>query len=290
MPSGDNIYFYNPSLPASVLFTILYVFPAAFLFYTTIIGPRTGKYGHAGYFVPLCIGAAMEVAGYATRCASVKQTDSIPLYATSASLVVVAPVFICASLYMLMGRLICAGIPEVKSQQRVFGIAPRWLPRIFVTSDIISFLTQASGSGIASAGNWKGSQKEAGTDILIGGLALQLTTFSLFLAIVFRFHQRVNVLRGRVDGNLKKVLTGIYIAGFFIWVRCVYRLVEFVLGIDGYPFSHEWCLYVLEACPMLFALCALGYYHPGKWLPRSELNAALALQDQDKEANRTTRH
>jgi hypothetical protein len=28
-------------------------------------------------------------------------------------------------------------------------------------------------------------------------------------------------------------------------------------------------LYVFEACPMLFALCILGYYHPGKWLPRS---------------------
>ncbi|EER27519.1 hypothetical protein CPC735_028550 [Coccidioides posadasii C735 delta SOWgp] len=220
MASSGSIYFYDPSLPASILFTILYAFPAAFLFYTTIIGPRTGKYGHAGYFVPLCIGAAMEVAAYADRCASVKQPGSIPLYAVSSSLVVIAPVFICASLYMLMGRLIRAGIPEAKGQQQVFGIAPRWLPRIFVASDIISFLTQVSGSAIASAGDWEGSEKGAGTNVLIGGLALQLATFSMFLAIVVRFHRRVHALRHQVDDNLKKVLLGLYVAGFFIWV-CV---------------------------------------------------------------------
>ncbi|EEP79209.1 predicted protein [Uncinocarpus reesii 1704] len=289
MATEDNIYFYDPSLPASILFTILYFFPAVFLFYTVIIGPRTGKYGHAGYFIPLCIGAAMEVLAYAIRCASVEQPGSIPLYALSSSLVVIAPVFICASLYMLMGRLIRAGIPEAKNQQRIFGIPPHWLPRIFVTSDVFSFLTQASGSGIASAGNWEGSEKEAGTNVLIGGLALQLATFSLFLVIVLVFHQRVHSLRRSVDDNLKKVLIGLYISGLFIWLRCVYRLIEFALGIDGYPFSHEWCLYVLEACPMLFALCALGYYHPGKWLPKSELSAGFILQDLDKEANRSTR-
>ncbi|EAS30864.3 RTA1 domain-containing protein [Coccidioides immitis RS] len=288
MASSGSIYFYDPSLPASILFTILYAFPTAFLFYTTIIGPRTGKYGHAGYFVPLCIGAAMEVAAYADRCASIKQPGSIPLYAVSSSLVVIAPVFICASLYMLMGRLIRAGIPEAKGQQQVFGIAPRWLPRIFVASDIISFLTQALGSAIAAAGVWEGSEKGAGTNALIGGLALQLATFSMFFAIVVRFHRRVHALRHQVDDNLKKVLLGLYVAGFFIWVRCVYRLIEFALGIDGYPFWHEWCLYVLEACPMLFALCTLGYYHPGKWLPRSELSSAM--QTQDKEANRTIQH
>nr|KMM67370.1 hypothetical protein CPAG_03704 [Coccidioides posadasii RMSCC 3488] len=219
MASSGSIYFYDPSLPASILFTILYAFPAAFLFYTTIIGPRTGKYGHAGYFVPLCIGAAMEVAAYADRCASVKQPGSIPLYAVSSSLVVIAPVFICASLYMLMGRLIRAGIPEAKGQQQVFGIAPRWLPRIFVASDIISFLTQVSGSAIASAGDWEGSEKGAGTNVLIGGLALQLATFSMFLAIVVRFHRRVHALRHQVDDNLKKVLLGLYVAGFFIWTH-----------------------------------------------------------------------
>lgn len=45
-------------------------------------------------------------------------------------------------------------------------------------------------------------------------------------------------------------------------IRCIYRVIEFALGIKGYPFQHEWPLYVLEATPMLFAIGILALYHP----------------------------
>jgi hypothetical protein len=35
----DNIYFYNPSLRASVLFTILYIIPLTYQLYMTFIFP-----------------------------------------------------------------------------------------------------------------------------------------------------------------------------------------------------------------------------------------------------------
>ncbi|KAK2798778.1 hypothetical protein FQN51_007454 [Onygenales sp. PD_10] len=276
-----SIYFYPPSLAASILFTALYALPTIFLLYTTLLAPRRANpiYRHARFFIPLCIGAVLEVAGYAVRIISIKKPANIPLYAVHSSLVVIAPVFICASLYLLVGRLVRAGLASESGgggddegkkgrNQRIFGISPAWLPRIFVASDILSFLTQASGSGIASVGNFKGNMKEMGTDVLIGGLALQMVTFSVFLGIVGRFEYRAKQARGGVvEEGVRKVLIGIYVAGFFILVRCIYRFIEFVLGFDGYPFTHEWPLYVLEACPMLFALCVLGWYHPGRWLP-----------------------
>jgi hypothetical protein len=39
-------------------------------------------------------------------------------------------------------------------------------------------------------------------------------------------------------------------------------MVEFALGIDGYPFSNEWMLYVFDGVPMVITLGALGWYHP----------------------------
>ncbi|KAK2827864.1 hypothetical protein FQN49_007267 [Arthroderma sp. PD_2] len=280
MSAESSLYFYNASLPTSTVFVVLNAIPTSFLFYTTIIGPRTGKYRNTSFFIPICIGGLIEVLAYIMRCVSIKMDKVIALYAVSSSLIVIAPVLVCASLYLLVGRLIRAGLPPSDKQQRILGINPWWLPRIFVTSDILSFLTQASGSGIASSGGWEGNSKTTGENVLKGGLALQLITFSLFLALVARFHSRAKaVSKNGIDSGLFKVLLGIYISGFFIEVRCIYRLIEFILGIDGYPFRHEWPLYVLEASPMLLAMCTLAYFHPGKWLPRESLNSDSAAEE-----------
>ncbi|KAL2223147.1 RTA1 like protein-domain-containing protein [Thermoascus aurantiacus ATCC 26904] len=268
--SEDSIYFYDPSLPASILFTALYALPFLYQLYMTVIAPCIGKYNYTGYFIPILIGAGLEIAGYAVRCGSVEKPDDIALYSVSSSLIVVAPVFVCASLYLLVGRLIRFQPSGADSRRRkgVLCISPRWLPRIFVTSDVLSFLTQGSGIGLAAAGNWEGIEKDIGFGILITGLVLQLVTFVLFLAIVLLFHLQAKSVGDGIDRGHRMVLMGIYISGFFIIVRSIYRVVEFSLGIPSYTFSHEWPLYVLEAVPMLLAITVLGWFHPGRWLSK----------------------
>lgn len=39
-------------------------------------------------------------------------------------------------------------------------------------------------------------------------------------------------------------------------------MVEFALGIEGYPFQNEWMLYIFDSVPMVLALAFLGWYHP----------------------------
>jgi len=46
----------------------------------------------------------------------------------------------------------------------------------------------------------------------------------------------------------------------------VYRVIEFALGIDGYPFTHEWMFYFFEALPMLPAISVFCVVHPAKYL------------------------
>lgn len=225
---GKSIYFYDPSLAASILFTILYMLPFGYHFYMSVIAPYSGRHNHVGCFVPIVIGAAIEIAAYAIRAASVKKPDDVGLYATSSSLIVIAPVLVCASLYILIGRLIGSSMdprerPGTGKRPLLFGgrVSSIWIPRIFVTSDILSFLTQASGSGLASSNNWTGSTKDAGIGVLIGGLVLQLVTFVLFLVLVIWYDVRLappSSQRDEKGSGVRVVLTGIYIAGFFITV------------------------------------------------------------------------
>jgi hypothetical protein len=49
-------------------------------------------------------------------------------------------------------------------------------------------------------------------------------------------------------------------------IRSVYRLIEFALGIQGYPFTHEWIFYVFESLPMLPAISVFCVWHPAEYL------------------------
>jgi hypothetical protein len=261
-PDPNGIYFYSPSLGAAILFTIFYSITFVHHFYLTVIAPRrSGKYQHAGYFIPLLIGAGFEIFGYATRCASIEQTDSSPLYAVSQTLVVVSPVLVCASMYLVIGRLIRRESSNNSDRKnRILGVSARWLPHLSIFSDVFSFLLQGSGSGIASSGNWEGTTSKIGIDVVIVGLALQVATFAFFLLITALFHRRLlgnrkshqqpgHISHGEPirdnDGAMEEldigvfvVIKGIYISGVFILVSSSFCSFFFDVSFSPY---HLFC-------------------------------------------------
>jgi hypothetical protein len=111
-------------------------------------------------------------------------------YATSASFIVIAPLFVAAADYILLGRLMLFVLPP--NNQRLLGVNPRLITRVFVGCDIASLLIQCSGTGVASSQNWVGN---TGVDILIAGLATQLATNVVFMVLVVAFYKRVFVER-----------------------------------------------------------------------------------------------
>ena len=134
------------------------------------------------------------------------------------SLVVLAPIFIAAGNYLLIGRLIRAVLPA--DRHRVLGIPARLLTNFFVTCDVISFLAQSSGSGIASSDNWSGPNERTGRYILIGGLAFQAVAFSIFLCVFRRFHVLANRLEAETaPAGWRKVMTTVYVSSSMILVR-----------------------------------------------------------------------
>ena len=215
-PTGLDLYPYNPSTAATAIFAVLYGLLAIYHSYLCFIYSRSVSYKHR-YTIPLVVAACFSTAGYATRAASIKSPGNISLYAISSSWIVISPIFVCASLYLLVAHLIRRCLPA--EHQSFFKVSSRWIGRLFITSDVLSFLTQASGSGVAASGNWQGNLKIVGTDVLLVGLALQLATFTFFLLVTWRFVCRVRALNTiEFDIATKRVLKGVWIASAFVEV------------------------------------------------------------------------
>jgi hypothetical protein len=237
-----SVYFYNPSLAAAIMFTILYFIPAAVLLWQTCRRYKDWR------LLCLPIGALIEVGGYICRSYSVQHAIDIvssapshiflnslpqPAYAVSLSLIVIAPLFIAAANYVTIGRLITAVLPP--DSQTILGLPCRKITKIFVICDILSFLVQASGSGIASSNNWQGNAENIGVDVLIAGLATQLVTVLVFAAILGTFTKTVfreGKAKDTAPSGWKRVHMAICISILLIAVRpsadreCVLMLAD----------------------------------------------------------------
>jgi hypothetical protein len=85
--------------------------------------------------------SAWEFESFALRAAGTKNQQSVPIAFVSQFLVLLAPMWINAFDYMVMGRMIYFFIPD----QKVFGIKGIKIAKIFVWLDIASFLVQVTG-------------------------------------------------------------------------------------------------------------------------------------------------
>ena len=55
----------------------------------------------------------------------------------------------------------------------------------------------------------------------------------------------------------------LYTVSILILVRCIYRVIEYIQGEqDGYLFTHEWTIYVLDAALMFIAMVTFFVWHP----------------------------
>lgn len=122
------------------------------------------------------------------------------------------------------------------------------------------------------------SMHEAGSNITVGGLVVQLLFFGFFVIVTTVFHFRISHQptsksqsdrdQTRSDGwrqrNWFTILIGLYIASFLILVRSVFRLVEYQEGYDGYLMTHEVFMYIFDALLMFIAMVVMNVCHPAK--------------------------
>ncbi|OTA67978.1 RTA1-domain-containing protein [Hypoxylon sp. EC38] len=235
-----KLYRYNPSLAAAIVFIIVFATLTA-LHTWRLYRKRTV------YFTAFTVGGLFQVIGYCGRVWSHFDDTAIGGFVIQAILILVAPALYAASIYMILGRLIRTLHAEPLSV-----IPVRWLTKIFVTGDVVSFTLQAGGGGIQAGGTL--DLFNIGEKIIIVALFIQIAFFGFFIVSAVVFDRRITNYPTRVAAGRvipwRRHLVVLYSVSTIILVRSIFRVVEYLQGNSGYIISHEYFLYIFDALLM----------------------------------------
>ncbi|KAM0308759.1 hypothetical protein ACHAO8_009678 [Botrytis cinerea] len=249
------LYHYNPSTAAACVFVVLFAV-SAIVHTFQLVWKRTW------YFIPFVIGGIFEFIGYIGRLMSSRQNYgdwTLGPYVMQSLLILIAPAFFAASIYMVLGRIIVLTDGEKHSFIRA-----RWLTKIFVAGDVLSFLMQSSGGGLLATAKTASSQS-MGENIITGGLVVQVVFFAFFIVTAGIFHFRITKAQGGTHASAvpwQQYLLILYIASTFIMIRSLFRIVEYVQGTDGALLSTETYIYVFDATLMFLVMVIFNVRHP----------------------------
>ncbi|UKZ83810.1 hypothetical protein TrVFT333_011623 [Trichoderma virens FT-333] len=203
------------------------------------------------YFTPFVIGGVFEVIGYSGRIWSHYDLSSIGGYIIQQLFILLAPALFAASIYMILGRLI-----RLLTAEEYSFIPLRFLTKIFVLGDVISFLAQAGGGGIQSAGSL--DLFHLGEKIIVVGLFIQIAFFGFFMITTITFHCRLSAhpTQAAIDEVVpwRRYLTVLYSASGIILVRSAFRIIEYLQGNNGYIIRREYLLYIFDAVLMFLVM------------------------------------
>ncbi|KAF7974249.1 hypothetical protein HWV62_13146 [Athelia sp. TMB] len=266
-------YAYDPSFPAAVATASLFGLMLGLHLFQ-------GFYYRKKFCWVIIMGAAWETASFVIRALGTRYQQNATYITISTILFLLAPLWINAFDYMVLGRMVYFFIPEKK----LFIKATRF-SACFVWLDVTSFIVQLGGGLLLSSTGASAKVQNLGKDIYMGGIGMQQFFILLFLALVIMFHRRVLALErsgvlataGRTQWRM--MLYCLYTSLLLITkddsqIRIVYRLIEFSRGTGSnnpIPY-HEFYMYLLDALPMFLALLAMSIGHPGRTLvgPDSE--------------------
>ena len=256
------LYRYHPSLAAAAVFVVLFALTTGFHMFQMF---RKRSW----FMIPFIIGGLFEFIGYIGRILSSNDQYKLSPYIMQTLLLLLGPALYAATIYMILGRLIL-----LTGGERYSLVRRTWLTKIFVGGDVISFMMQGAGGGIMSSG---ASGMKTGEKIIIGGLFVQILFFGLFFLTAILFQIRGKEYLKTLGSNItwKKHLFALYATSILIFVRSIFRVIEYIQGNAGYLLRHEVFLYVFDAVLMFAVMLILNVSHPG--------DIALLLTGQRKE-------
>ncbi|CAG8221274.1 unnamed protein product [Penicillium salamii] len=268
---GDwSFYDYSPSKVGAIIALLFYGASAgyhvfqlvklkSYFFATFIIGAISELYSDGTLPTRLAnlFGKVMTL-GYIFRAVSAGDQTALGPYIAQNVCILLPPSLYAATIYMIYGRIVIYA-----KEQALSIVSPLKVTKIFVIGDVLAFLTQATGGGMMAIA----SMSRMGQIITIVGLFIQLIFFGAFLSISIIFGRRVQ----RSKTSLLNLPYGVLLYVLFavsalIIVRCLYRIVEFCQGNDGYLMNHEAFMYVFDTIPMFIVQVVFHFYHPGKIL------------------------
>lgn len=316
LPHDDpsSLYNYCPSLAPAILFAVLF----GLITFSHVV--QAFVYRHPAAWV-LIMAGCWETGGYISRTISIFHQASSGIFTAQFLLILLAPLWINAFVYMILGRMMHFFL----ANDRIFGIRARRITLVFVLFDITAFVVQLIGGLMTSGTDLSPQTVQTGLNIYTGGVALQLAFIFVFICLSIRFRQalkqqdlaRLNgtkswatetpdsaaveagvfvvdsqddLFANRTYSQAKPLLITLWIALSLIIVRNIFRLAEYAMGgVNGNTITrHEWYQYVFDAVLMFLAMVALSLFHPGRVLQgeRSNFSAEDKARKTQKKAKK----
>ncbi|KAI0361569.1 RTA1-domain-containing protein [Trametes cingulata] len=293
-----NLYGYTPTKSVCIIFVLLFCV-------STLLHIWQSIRSRAWWLLPtVALAGAAEIVGWVARTISSNDPTVRMPYIIQVSILVLAPTPFVAALFIGFGRV------SDRLGAEYSRLRPSLYSKIFLTCDITSLLIQGGGGGIAATSTTDPSKVRLGSNIILGGLFIQIIAMSIFVACMCEYAYRRAVDRPfrkpammsyREAGTpavhrtltrpMKMLIAGICLATGFIYIRSVYRIIEFINGFDG-PIAHNQTLFELfDGMLVTLAMYTLNFMHPGQLLKATaepEVPYALADRSQVSFSRRTS--
>uniref|UniRef100_A0A8H7KDB7 RTA1 domain protein n=1 Tax=Bionectria ochroleuca TaxID=29856 RepID=A0A8H7KDB7_BIOOC len=251
-----SFYRFIPSTAANTVFIVLFGIATILHFFQML---RTKTW----YLTALVTGGVAELIGYIGRLMNALQKPgcwTLGPYIMQNVLILIAPALMAASIYMILGRIIL-----LTDGERYALVKRRWLTKLFVTGDVISLMMQASGGGLMAI---NADLMKIGEKVIIGGLFVQLAFFGFFIIVAALFHYRMRqnptsqASQPRIRWQI--YLMTLYVTGTLIWIRSLFRAIEFIEGNMGPLMRQEVYVFVFDGMLMFIVLLWMNWFHPSE--------------------------
>ncbi|KAI9350564.1 RTA1 like protein-domain-containing protein [Zopfochytrium polystomum] len=211
------------------------------------------------YMIPMIIGCLLEVIGFVARELAADHPFDNGLYAMQQFLIIIAPVFFAASLYLILKHIIHV-VDDALSP-----LKPKLIGLVFVGFDVLSFVVQGAASGLIVGADTNLDAINLGVKILIVGLLIQVVSFIGFLTLAFVYYARAHN-DGRTGEPWRTSFVVLAASAVLVFVRSLFRVVEFWQGFDGQIAKVEALMYVFDAGLMGVVVVLSIVFHPGRYL------------------------
>lgn len=105
-----------------------------------------------------------------------------------------------------------------------------------------------------------------GEKIIKIGLIIQIIFLALFLVTSVNFHIRLSRNGPAYAAQVpwKKHQIALYITSALVFVRSIFRFIEYDLGSSGPLLQHEYWSYIFDACLMIIVMFVFNVVYPGE--------------------------
>ncbi|KAK0550775.1 hypothetical protein OC846_003542 [Tilletia horrida] len=272
--SPDSILYYKPQNAGNLILGILYVCAAIALWFNLL---RKRDW----WALAFPIGVTLQGVGFFLRLPMRDDPSNLALYVVQTFFVVIAPCVLFAFQYVLFGRLSynLQHDPTIpKRKPSVTLLNPLLFGRIFILSDVFTFIIQAIGGSFEVSD----SLQYAGSKIFLAGIVAQGVSYAVFMACSIYTHW-VITLPGAYSHplyrNIQKLFLVLHSGSLFIVIRSIYRTIEMAQGFRGYLITHEIYFFLLDSIPLLLFNLGWIIFWPTDLVPLRRSQSGFATED-----------